>query len=253
MTPSTAHLSPMRPVPAGRFRRGSDASPDEQPVVEIELTGFEIDELPVTNSALADFIEDNGYRTPTLWTPAGWNFINRHNVEHPNYWDDPVWSSDPEVPVTGVSWWEALAFARWAGRTLPTEAQWEFACRGPDARSYPWGEDWPDLTLANFAPECEPVQRRPTRPDQYPRNVSPFGVKDLAGNFAEWCLDNYRIGYDTAATIDPLHVTDEPSDHVVRGGCGLHDEDYLRCSARDHYAPGLRDNLIGFRCARPSR
>lgn len=151
-----------------------------------------------------------------------------------------------------MSWWEAFAYARWAGRTLPTEAQWEFACRGPAGNTYPWGEDWPDLSMANFAPGCEPIERAPTRPGKYPRNVSAFGVRDLVGNFAEWCLDNYRIGYDAEDTVDPLYATDERDDHVVRGGCGLHDEDYLRGSARDHYNPGLRDNLIGFRCARPS-
>jgi iron(II)-dependent oxidoreductase len=110
----------------------------------------------------------------------------------------------------------------------------------------------PTPACANFAPDGEPIERRPTKPRYFVRNVSEFRVRDLAGNFAEWCLDNYAIGYHTTGK-DPLHLTDEQDDHVVRGGCGLHDEDYLRCSARDHYHPGLRDNLIGFRCARPTK
>lgn len=250
---STALLSPMCPVPAGMLRRGSAESPDEQPVGDVVLAAFEIDEVPVSNAMFAQFVAAGGYNTPTLWTPAGWEFVNQHQLQHPNYWHDPVWSSDADVPVTGVSWWEALAFARWAGRTLPTEAQWEWACRGPNGNTYPWGEEPPDLSFANFAPGCDPVERRPTRPDQHPRNLSAFGARDLVGNFAEWCLDNYRVGYESNSTNDPVYITDETDDHVVRGGCGLHDEDYLRCSARDHYAPGLRDNLIGFRCVRPSK
>ena len=168
----------------------------------------------------------------------------------PSYWHEQVWA-EPDVPVTGISWWEALAFARWMHKTLPTEAQWEYACKGPYDNTYPWGEDLPDLTLANYAPAAEPIDRRPTRPDAYPRNVSGFSCRDLAGNFAEWCIDNYVVGYHTNAK-DPVCITDDQDNHVVRGGCGLHDEDYLRCAARDHYHPGLRDNLIGFRCVRPA-
>ncbi len=241
----------MRTIPAGLFQRGSNASPDEQPVTMLEMDAFQIGRDPVTNGQFAQFIEDGGYEAASLWTPLGWDFVQTHGIVAPNYWDDDVWAEDPEVPVTGVSWWEALAFGRWASMTLPTEAQWEYACRGSSGNTYPWGEDLPEPTLANYAPEGEPLERRPTRPDVYPSNVSEFGCRDLAGNFAEWCLDNYAVGYRTQPAKNPLYFTDEADNHVVRGGCGLHDEDYLRCSARDHYHPGLRDNLIGFRCARP--
>jgi formylglycine-generating enzyme required for sulfatase activity len=239
-------------VPGGRFLRGSTLSPDEQPVHEVELSPFAMDEFPVTNALYAGFIEDGGYHQAPLWTPAGWAWRQAGDITRPNYWDDPVWSA-PEMPVTGVSWWEALAFARWAGKTLPTEAQWEYACRGPAGHTYPWGEDEPDLEMANFAPDCDPLEldRRPTPPDRYPRNVSDFGVRDLVGNFSEWCLDNYAVRYQEAGE-DPVHVAREEDNHVVRGGCGLHDTDYLRGSARDHYHPGLRDNLVGFRCVRPA-
>lgn len=242
-----------RLIPGGRFRQGSLLSPDEGPEREIELSPFYLDEYPVTNAQFAEFIDDKGYGQAHLWTPIGWEWLHREKIDRPNYWDDPVWSP-PEVPVTGVSWWEALAFARWAGKTLPTEAQWEYACRGRGGNTYPWGEREPDLTLANFAPDCDPIDRSPTPPDKYPGNVSEFGVRDLAGNFAEWCLDNYAIGYPDGAGVrkDPLHVTEEADNHVVRGGCGLHDADYLRCTARDHYHPSLRDNLVGFRCAMPA-
>lgn len=248
---SSSIVSNMLDIPAGKFIRGSDESPDEQPVQEIAMDGFRIDRDPVTNAQYAEFIQDGGYHNPILWTPMGWKFILGLGAQEPNYWNDPVWSEDLGVPVTGVSWWEALAFARWAGKMLPTEAQWEYSCRGPNGNTYPWGEEYPDSTYANYAPEGEPIERRPTRPESYPRNISCFGCRDLAGNFSEWCIDNYIIGYKDLPTQNPIYVSSEADDHIVRGGCGLHDEDYMRCSARDHYRPELRDNLIGFRCVRP--
>lgn len=240
-------------VSGATFRRGSTLSPDEEPEQEVELSSFYMDEFPVTNARYACFIEAGGYQEPTLWTPSGWSWVNAWNITRPNYWDDPLWAR-PDVPVTGVSWWEALAFARWEGKTLPTEAQWEYACKGPSGYTYPWGEDEPDLSLANYAPDCDPeeLDRRPTPPDHFPRNVSAFGIRDMVGNFAEWCLDNYTVGYQVGGR-DPMHSSKEEDSHVVRGGCGLHDEDYLRSTARDHYPPELRDNLVGFRCARPVR
>ncbi|MFC0105628.1 formylglycine-generating enzyme family protein [Kibdelosporangium aridum] len=236
-------------IPGGRFIRGSEAAPDEQPTGEVEVSAFLMDEYPVTNADFFAFVEDGGYHQTFLWTPAGWQWRREQDIERPNYWSDPTWSR-PDTPVTGVSWWEALAFARWAGKTLPTEAQWEYAAAGKSGNTYPWGDDEPDTGLANFAPYSDPpLDRQPTRADAFPRNTSEFGIRDMAGNFAEWCLDTYRVRYHDFGT-DPIVIGDETEDHVVRGGCGLHDEDYLRCSARDHYHPGLRDNLVGFRCVR---
>ena len=240
----------MQFVAAGTLRRGSALSPDERPEESICLSGFFIDRDPVTNAQFAEFIADGGYRRPTLWTPHGWHLVQELGLQEPNYWRDPVWNPGG-VPVTGVNWWEALAFARWAGKTLPTEAQWEYACKDPDACVYPWGDDPPDLSLANYAPEVEPAVRAPRH--RAVTNAT-YRRSDAVTWRAtsKWCLDTYAVGYKTAGP-DPLHYTDERDDHVVRGGCGLHDEDYLRCSARDHYPPGVRDNLVGFRCASVAR
>src|SRR3712207_2491738 len=121
-------------VPGGEFLRGSDLSPDEQPAARVRMSPFLIDRLPVTNADFAPFV-DGGYSDPAYWTPAGWEYVQPNGRVQPTYWDDPLWSA-PEVPVTGVSWWEALAFARFAGKTRPTEAQWEYAGRGADGRLY---------------------------------------------------------------------------------------------------------------------
>ena len=242
--------SPFQDIAAGCYPRGSGESPDEEPAGWVSLSAFNIDRDPVTNADFAEFIAAGGYDRRELWTEQGWAFVRDAGIREPNYWRDPVWSGTRAVPVTGVSWWEAMAFAHWRGRTLPTEAQWEAAARGVDGRTYPWGEEDPELELATFAPDSDPpLDRAPTPVDAHPRNISPFGCRDMAGNFAEWCLDNYAVGYDGAGEVDPLVVTAEADEHVVRGGSGLHDEDYLRSSARDHYHPQLRDNLIGFRCA----
>ena len=120
----------------GAARRGH---PTEQPVREVQLSAYAIDRMPVTNRAYGEFIKDGGYKDPSLWTPAGWEFIRAHDISEPNYSHDPLWGH-PDVRVTGVSWWEALAYARWCGKTLPTEAQWERACRGAAGSTYPWGE-----------------------------------------------------------------------------------------------------------------
>jgi formylglycine-generating enzyme required for sulfatase activity len=238
-------------VPAGAFRRGSTESPDEQPVGLVAMSAFAIDRYPVTNRAFRSFMEAGGYENRGLWTASGWEFVSRAGFRHPNYWLDDHWNQD-DHPVTGVSWWEALAYATWRGRALPTEAQWEYACRGLDDRRYPWGDDEPDDTYANFAPECEPAElrRRSTDVRAHARNCSYFGCYDMAGNLADWCLDNWTPSYEWDATrTDPVYVTAEEDYHVARGGCGLHSEGYLRCSSRDSYPPTLRDNIVGFRCA----
>src|SRR5690606_29128512 len=164
-------------VPAGTFRQGSTRSPDEQPVREVQLSAYAIDRMPVTNRAYGEFIKDGGYRDPSLWTPAGWEFIRAHDISEPNYWHDPL-SGHPDVPVTGVSGWEALAYARWCGKTLPTEAQWERACRGAAGSTYPWGEDEPDPSLANYAPGggSRWSAGRPAPPRGCLRAMSPGGA-----------------------------------------------------------------------------
>jgi len=226
-------------------------SADEQPVVVVTLSRYRLGRYPVTNAEYRRFIDDHGYENPRHWTSRGWTERERRGWREPTYWREPPWNLD-DVPVTGVSWWEALAYAVWINATLPTEAQWEYAAGGPEKMLYPWGEDPPTLDLANFSPECQPVERRPTSVHAHPRNRSHVGCCDMAGNFAEWCLDNARVGYLGDSTlVDPIYATSEEEDHIARGGSGLHDAGALKCTSRDYYSPGLRDNLIGFRLAAP--
>lgn len=238
-------------IPSGSFSRGSLEFPDEGPVAQVFLDSFAIDRTPVTNHEFRKFMEAGGYEERSFWTVKGWAYIRSLSITTPNYWADPLWNQD-EHPVTGVSWWEAMAYATFVSKTLPTEAQWEYACKGCDDRKYPWGNEEPTLEHANFAINCDPAElrRSSTAVDAYPQNRSYFGCLDMAGNLAEWCLDNAAPNYEYDHTRqNPVYIEDEANYHIVRGGCGLHNESYLRCTSRDSYPATLRDNLVGFRCA----
>lgn len=234
------------------FSRGSIEFGNEAPVRSVRLSPYLIDRLPVTNADFVHFIVAGGYGDKQYWTEAGWHFVTEHRLTQPNYWDNPHWNA-PDMPVTGVSWWEAMAYAAFVGKRLPTEAQWEFAA-GFGNRIYPWGDDHPTARHANFAPGCEPAEldRSATPVEALPLNISASGCRDMAGNVGEWCLDNTSINYAWDETgSDPVFLTCEEEPHIVRGGSGLHDEDSLRCASRDHYTPGLRDNIVGLRCVIP--
>jgi formylglycine-generating enzyme required for sulfatase activity len=231
------------------FTRGSARFPNESPVRRVPLSPYLIDRLPVTNAQFARFIAEGGYCTPRFWTKVGWRFVRDHGLQAPNYWADSNWN-DPDLPVTGISWWEARAYAAFVGKTLPTEAQWEYAA-GLGGRTYPWDDAGPTHEHANFAPGCEPqeLRRRGTPVEGLPLNFAASGCRDMAGNVGEWCLDNASNNYEwDRGDPDPLFTTREDDPHVLRGGSGLHDEDALRCASRDYYAPTLRDNITGLRC-----
>ncbi|MEC1895574.1 formylglycine-generating enzyme family protein [Cytobacillus firmus] len=169
-------LENMIVIPGGTFLRGSNDSPDEQPVKLVTLNDFAIDKTPVTNQQFRVFVEEGGYGNPVFWAPKGWDYINDNNIKYPNYWYDDHFNQD-DHPVTGVSWWEAMAFAEFAGKTLPTEAQWEYACKGKDQRKYPWGNDEPTFEYANYAVDCNPeeLNRSSTSVFAFPKNKSFFG------------------------------------------------------------------------------
>lgn len=239
----------MQCIDVGGFYRGSTTFKQEQPIIWVTLSPFWIDTYPVTNQRYAGFIDAGGYKSPELWSDAGWQFICKQRIAEPLYWSDALWNA-PLQPVTGVSWWEALAFARFEGKTLPTEAQWEAAAGGGE-RTYPWGETEPEERHATFAPECEPseLNRKSTPVDALPDGRSPFGCFDMAGNLGEWCLDNASDNYQWADKgSNPIYRVEEAAPHIVRGGSGLHDMDNLRCASRDYYPPQLRDNIVGIRC-----
>jgi len=250
-------FSKMVQIPAGEFLMGSDTSrKDEAPAHQVYLDSYWIDQFEVTNGEYLIFIRET-------------------NREPPRYWEGGVYpAGQSSYPVVGVRWKDAQAFCEWTGKRLPTEAEWEKACRGPDGQVYPWG-DFPDPQRANVgfpldgpSPEMweeawdmliSPVgtgQPGLQPAGNYPGGASLYGVHDLVGNASEWVADYYNWdGYREINTRNPF-VLEPTWNHVLRGSAwlmpygGLLDgHDTSRCAARSSSHGDTRDARIGFRCA----
>lgn len=249
-------------VAQGSFIMGSAeddifASSEEKPQREVHLSPYLIDIYPVTNAAYARFIGAGGYQREDCWCEEGWEWNRQLGIEAPLAWKQTGWD-DPEQPAAGVSWYEADAFSRWAGKRLPTEAQWERGARGNDGRKYPWGDDFPTRPLANFDNHIG----RTTKVGSYPQGVSPFGCYDMAGNVNNWCRDwhwgeFYRYCAEHALDRDPVlddRLNEELGADIRlkcdRGGgfaTAWVQHEVLSCTARLCWPPGERNYWNGFR------
>ncbi|MEK6709404.1 MAG: SUMF1/EgtB/PvdO family nonheme iron enzyme, partial [Nitrospinota bacterium] len=194
----TRDEAPMVLVPAGPFLRGarepSGREKDDVPARTLHLDAFHLDRFEVSNGAYARFVEATG-RRPPAWEPP----ISRRE-EPAGDWSRFAWEGGrpspgaSDLPVTLVSWFDAEAYCAWAGKRLPTEAEWEKAARGAEGRTYPWGGEPPE-GRANFGG----AHPGPLPPGSFPGGASPYGVMDLAGNVAEWVADYYGRGYYAGA------------------------------------------------------
>jgi eukaryotic-like serine/threonine-protein kinase len=229
----TAGPDSMILVPAGTFMMGSNNAEQEKPIHAVDLDAFWIDRTEVTNAAYGECVLAGACNAPGSIRSAKREFYYG-NPEFRNY------------PVISVSWEDADKYCTWAGKHLPTEAQWEKAARGTDGRVYPWGSDSLGGTLLNFyslVGDTTPV-------DEYPEGASFYGALNMAGNVWEWVSDWY----------DPYYYAISPSSnptgpkvgeyHVLRGGSWYSPEPNIRATAREYPAPGFRSDLIGFRCAK---
>ncbi len=215
-------------VPAGEFWMGSDDFPQEKPRHRVYLDAYSIDKYEVTNSLYKRFMEATGRKAP-------------------DYWNDSTWNG-PTQPVVGVSWHDAEAYCRWAGKRLPTEAEWEKAARGTDGRRYPWGDQW-DSSRANSG-ESKIGKTVPV--GSYPGGVSPYGAHDLAGNVWEWVADWYDADYYKQSPVRNPTGPASGRDKVLRGGSWFKIPVMLRSAYRDHLWPDYWSKEFGFRCARGS-
>ncbi len=210
-------------VPAGKFKQGvKDGLPDA-PAREVKMGAYLIAKFETTNAQFADFLNSAAYTDATVFTRD----IIAKDAEGKTWnlkFDGTIWSSDvPTQPVIGVTFNGARAYCRWADETsdLPSEAQWEYAARGIDERTYPWGNGTPNLETCNFK---EGGQGGLFRVGAYDKGVSPFGVRDAAGNVEEWCLDWYDVVSYTKMMMDNPVVSEKPQGgerRVVRGGSFL--------------------------------
>ena len=168
-------------VPAGTYYYG-----DEKEAFTIDEP-FLLSRYPVTNSQYAEFLKSGGYGERHWWSEEGWKWLREAKVQEPEYWHDPRFNA-PNQPVVGVSFWEAEAFAKWAGGSLPTERQWEAAARGPEGLVYPWGDNWED----GICNSSEAGLKRTSAVGIFPRAKSAaLELEDMAGNVFEWCVDFY--------------------------------------------------------------
>jgi formylglycine-generating enzyme required for sulfatase activity/predicted MPP superfamily phosphohydrolase len=242
---------PMVNVAAGEFTMGSDENKDEQPIHRVYLDEFMIGKYPVTNEEFKAFIEAEGYKNETLWTPEGWQWLKKENITEPWFWHDRKWNS-PNFPVVGVSWYEASAYTTWLSQTtgfkygLPTEAQWEKAARGGKGLEYPWGNEFDKNKCNSF----EGGLGRTSSVGLFLGGESPCGCLDMAGNVWEWCADWYAEEYYKESPAKNPKGPSAGSDRVLRGGCWIFFASDCRAAYRVGSHPADRGNDVGFRLLR---
>jgi formylglycine-generating enzyme required for sulfatase activity len=225
-------------APAGDFSMGSlGITPAEQPVHTVYLDSYWIDRTEVTNGMYYLCVDAGECRLPH---EVG------SNTHQYYYFDQPLYAN---YPVIFVTWSEAQTYCDWAGRRLPTEAEWEKAARGTDRRKYPWGNTSPNDNLLNFN---KPLGGDTTSVGFYPAGASPYGALDIAGNVTEWTADWYDAMYYSRSPASNPTGAATGQYKVVRGGSFYSDEAYVLSAFRHWVEPEKWDVLIGFRCALPA-
>lgn len=260
-------------IPGGTFQLGSTPEmpfvfDNEQWAHPVTVKDFRMARATVTNRKFAAFVEDHGYKRRELWTEEGWRWREATRAEHPVYWQrqeggrwlrrnfDSWVALEPCLPVLHVNWYEADAYCRWAGRRLPTEAEWEFAAGagvGPgnrlaeSKRKFPWGEKVPDPDHANLdwhTMGCVEVEALPA-------GDNAFGCRQMIGNVWEWTATTF--GPYPGFSPGPYKEYSAPwfGDHkVLRGGCWATRSGLIHNQYRNFYQPRRRDVWAGFRtCA----
>jgi formylglycine-generating enzyme required for sulfatase activity len=217
-------------VPAGAFTMGDN---EEAPRREVYVDAFYVDEYEVTVAQFARFLEDTG--SVNLPDGSGLEFDEAHGM----------------LPVVGVDWHDANDYCGWAGRRLPTDAEWEKAARGTDERVYPWGDEPPTPQRAVFGrPVDAGAYEGGLAPvGSHPDGRSPYGVHDLAGNASEWVADWYTESYDRGDVRNPKGPAAGTS-KIIRGGGWYDPPGRLKASRRMFASPGTSGGDTGFRCAR---
>ncbi len=260
-------------IPGGRFLLG--ALPSEPFVFDNEkwahpvaIKPFAIARAAVTQAEFAAFVEDRGYERRELWSEAGWRWRETEGTEHPLYWkreggrwlrrDFHRWVAlEPHRPVLHVNWWEAEAYCRWAGRRLPTEAEWEVAAAAEPAgggreladvkRRFPWGNDPPTPDRANLGWRAMGA----VDVGGHAAGQSAFGCRQMIGNVWEWTSSDFEPypGF----VIDPYKEYSQPwfgTHKVLRGGAWPTQPRLLRNTWRNFYMPHRRDVWAGLRTCR---
>jgi len=258
-----AEPSKMIFIPAGEFTMGSDFSPkpdfqdgitdegfsDEHPEHTVYLSDYLMDVTEVTNAQYRECVLDGACTEPRT----------SESLTREDYYTNPAFDN---YPVLSVTWYQAQTYCQWAGKRLPTEAEWEKTARGAaDERNYPWGDDEPTCGLSNYGEVIEIDGSTQvgcigdTQPvASYPFGMSPYGVFDMAGNVSEWVSDWYNADYYNSDIFpDNLINPQGPPDgslKVVRSGSFIDRSFFIRAAMRSKQNPYLGMPHIGFRCAK---
>jgi formylglycine-generating enzyme required for sulfatase activity len=224
-------------IPAGEFYMGSEeASNDAKPVRRIYLDSYYLDKYEVTFLQFYAFVDLTGHRKERL---AG--YLSSTVTEDMSLFIQPF------NPIVGVAWDDAVDYCRWKGKRLPTEAEWEKAARGTDQRKWPWGNEERSEN-ANLL--GDDGARYTSSVNQSSRDVSPFGVHDMAGNVMEWVADWYsQDSYRLLPSRNPVGVPDGDR-RIIRGASWNDSIKRAQVSIRFKMFPEYRDVTIGFRCAK---
>jgi formylglycine-generating enzyme required for sulfatase activity len=233
--PAQPGQAPMGMIPAGAFWMGIDGPQgldDERPRHAVLLHTYAMDLYEVTVGRYAVFLRKTG-RTPPL------------------FWDTVDLKEHADRPVIGIDWEDADAYCRWAGRRLPTEAEWEHAARGTDERRYPWGNQTPTPELANYAIGARFSYSQTLMPvGHYEKGTSPYGMYDMAGNVWEWVHDWYGTNYYEVSEEENPRGPEQGQFKVLRGGSWSELPKYLLTYGRFKLSPTTRNSYTGFRCAK---
>jgi formylglycine-generating enzyme required for sulfatase activity len=231
---ATLDGAPMVLVPAGEFEMGDGI---EDPLRHVYLSSFYIDRYEVTTARYARFLAASD------------------RAGEPEFWELVQLPRDAQLPVVGMTWEEADAYCQWAGKRLPTEAEWEKAARGADARMFPWGDEPPTPERANFANTAEdPYPDGLHAVDRHPLGQSEVGTFDQSGNAMEWTYDWYSASFDRRNDSRNPRGPQAGDKKVIRGGDGWRGPgDRMFASRRMYTSPDIRSDDIGFRCARDAK
>ena len=254
-------------VEGGPFIMGASVEPwaydNERPAHDVHVDAFWIDTTPVTNRAYIEFVDVGGYDDPRWWSSDGWKWRQEAALAHPQFWsqEQGSWtrkrfgreeSLPPHEPVQHVCWYEADAYARWSGKRLPTEAEWEKAASWDPTTQrklrYPWGDAEPTAERANLG-----VRRfGPAPVGTYPEGASPWGCQQMLGDVWEWTASDFRPypGFTPFPYDEYSNVFYGPDYKVLRGGSWATQPAAMRSTFRNWDFPIRRQIFAGFRCAR---
>ena len=214
-------------IPAGKFLMGDD---EWSPKREIYVDNYYMDKYEVSFLMYDRFLQATGSK------------------EKPEYWGEVDLATLGDRPVVGVSWHEAVAYCHWAGKRLPTEAEWEKAAHGTDSRTYPWGDNEPTDNLANFGKDSDkPIAEALAPVNSHESGKSPYGIYNMAGNVSEWVSDWYDEGFPIGDVWNPKGV-ESGKGKVLRGGGWFDAPQALQSSRRYYVSPEDRSMDRGFRC-----